>query len=433
MHMEEKQTRGALIHGRMRPVYSLNLVGAWMFTRHVRHRLTAYCDGELAWAQVRKVEAHLRNCPSCQALCDEIRAGAQWAEQLHRVSPPDGLWESVAREIRKPAHRSEPLQGLSSRSRFPRWPAGAAFTAGAIVTVVAAVLLMPAPERVSAADLLKQAEDVVGTMVQPGQVLHRRWSVRRTAVEPGAAPQISRWTMDVWHTGKNLNGSVSRLQNERGELMMADARLETPEGPRSYSYFSPLYPREPRGVTIEWFSDAERRSAVARLPPGQRELLERITRVTDEPLVLSESRNNRALIENPGSLTNAVVRREVSLVGGMEQSDKVFRVRVVYPRSPSVDWLADGTMTWSTSRVETICSIDARSHLASKYDSQAVRADGGRLAYLQELQLLRAEWPTADLAQVFRQSIPPGTPTRRIDAYEYLSGYAREAQASWPR
>src|SRR5258708_5432328 len=311
-----------------------------MFGRHARHRLAAYCDGELAWPQARMVEAHLRNCAACRALCDEIRTGAQWADGMHRVSPPDELWEAVAREIGKPRRPDRPRG--ATPGRLPLWSAAAAIAAAAL-------------------------------------------------------------------------------------------GLETADGPRSYSYFSPSYPRQPRGVTLEWYSDTEQRSAIARLPAGQRELLERIWRVTDEPLVVSESRSNRALIENPGSVTNAVVRREVSLVGGTEQTDKVFRVRVVYPQAPSVDWSSDGTMTWSTARVETICSIDARSHLASKYDSQALRADGGRLAYLQELELLRAEWPTADLAQMFRQSPPPATPTPPLTPHPHLSGYAREAQASWPR
>src|SRR5258708_22032226 len=141
-----------------------------MFGRHARHRLAAYCDGELAWPQARMVEAHLRNCAACRALCDEIRTGAQWADGMHRVSPPDELWEAVAREIGKPRRPDRPRG--ATPGRLPLWSAAAAIAAAALV-LVTAVLLMPAPTTpVSAENLLTQAEGVAGTMVQPGQALH---------------------------------------------------------------------------------------------------------------------------------------------------------------------------------------------------------------------------------------------------------------------
>jgi ferric-dicitrate binding protein FerR (iron transport regulator) len=68
-------------------------------TRHIAEQLSAYCDGELAEAERRFVEAHLRECSECSRSYEEVRLGARLASQLSLSQAPDSLWN----DLHKPA------------------------------------------------------------------------------------------------------------------------------------------------------------------------------------------------------------------------------------------------------------------------------------------------------------------------------------------
>ena len=77
-----------------------------MFTRHVSRQLAAHLDGRLAQPMAQHVELHLRECPRCQADCEQVRQGMAIMEQL---PAPDGggrgraprmrLWQVRAKEV----------------------------------------------------------------------------------------------------------------------------------------------------------------------------------------------------------------------------------------------------------------------------------------------------------------------------------------------
>src|SRR5437667_8337035 len=66
-----------------------------MFTRHVSQQLAAHLDGCLAQPKAQHVERHLRQCPRCQAECEQVRQGMAMVEHLPPVEAPEAIWWSI--------------------------------------------------------------------------------------------------------------------------------------------------------------------------------------------------------------------------------------------------------------------------------------------------------------------------------------------------
>ena len=65
------------------------------WTRHASRELGPYCDGQLAAARRRAVDAHLAECARCRAELDDIRFAAGLVRQLATVTPPASVWTSI--------------------------------------------------------------------------------------------------------------------------------------------------------------------------------------------------------------------------------------------------------------------------------------------------------------------------------------------------
>ena len=74
-----------------------------MFARHPTRRLVAYCDGQLAGAEARAIEAHVAGCDRCRRQCEEIRFAASVLRQLTVASPPSSVWNALDGRLRTPA------------------------------------------------------------------------------------------------------------------------------------------------------------------------------------------------------------------------------------------------------------------------------------------------------------------------------------------
>jgi hypothetical protein len=70
-----------------------------MFGEHVSRHLSAYCHGELAPAESRRVSEHLLRCTRCRREYDEVRLGADLARRLGPAEAPDDLWRDIAAAI----------------------------------------------------------------------------------------------------------------------------------------------------------------------------------------------------------------------------------------------------------------------------------------------------------------------------------------------
>jgi hypothetical protein len=68
-----------------------------MFSKHVSNDLSAYCHGELAAEEARRVGEHVMACARCRAELDEIKFGVKLAEQLPQYAAPETMWPELER------------------------------------------------------------------------------------------------------------------------------------------------------------------------------------------------------------------------------------------------------------------------------------------------------------------------------------------------
>jgi len=66
-----------------------------MFRKHVKRDLSAYCNGELAENESRRVSEHLLACQSCRREYEQISQGVRLAGELRKLSAPDEIWDAV--------------------------------------------------------------------------------------------------------------------------------------------------------------------------------------------------------------------------------------------------------------------------------------------------------------------------------------------------
>ena len=62
-----------------------------MFSKHVTKSLSAYCHGEVAAAESRRIAEHLIGCNRCRGQFEEIKLGVKLAERLPQLAAPDSL------------------------------------------------------------------------------------------------------------------------------------------------------------------------------------------------------------------------------------------------------------------------------------------------------------------------------------------------------
>ena len=66
--------------------------------QHVAEELSAYVDGELTQQQSQRVALHLKNCPACAELCDELAAQRQTLKQALWITPAENELQQLERE-----------------------------------------------------------------------------------------------------------------------------------------------------------------------------------------------------------------------------------------------------------------------------------------------------------------------------------------------
>ena len=103
-----------------------------MFTRHVRRRLSAYCNGELSAEESRRVREHLLRCRRCRDEYDEIKLGVELARQLPLVSAPQSIWNELERSL---------AAEVPAKSQARPWSFSPALSWGRIAVAVSLLLL----------------------------------------------------------------------------------------------------------------------------------------------------------------------------------------------------------------------------------------------------------------------------------------------------
>ena len=70
-----------------------------MFSQHVAKELSAYCNGEIASTESRRIAEHLIACSQCREQFEEIKLGVKLAERLPQLSAPDSLWHDLQSQL----------------------------------------------------------------------------------------------------------------------------------------------------------------------------------------------------------------------------------------------------------------------------------------------------------------------------------------------
>jgi hypothetical protein len=107
-----------------------------MFKNHVTKELSAYCHGELADEDSKRISEHLLSCRSCRDEFEQIKLGVSLANHLPLVSAPESMWSEIEALLDK-----EPIAAASqyfSRSST-KWLGLAAAAATLILVGISVV------------------------------------------------------------------------------------------------------------------------------------------------------------------------------------------------------------------------------------------------------------------------------------------------------
>jgi anti-sigma factor RsiW len=69
---------------------------------HIREeQISAYIDHQLNAEETLALEAHLRDCPDCRAVLDEMKGMTSLFREAERVEPSPFLWSRIALNLRE--------------------------------------------------------------------------------------------------------------------------------------------------------------------------------------------------------------------------------------------------------------------------------------------------------------------------------------------
>ncbi len=109
--------------------------------------LTDYIDGNLKGRALEKIEQHLKSCPSCRMLAEELRATGKLFRAVLQEAAPSGVWHKIHAEISAAPVRSHFPETILAYVRYylsHLKPAVAIASAAVLLLfVLAAVRLMP--------------------------------------------------------------------------------------------------------------------------------------------------------------------------------------------------------------------------------------------------------------------------------------------------
>ena len=194
-----------------------------MLTRHVSRKLARYCDGQLAAAEARAVEAHLASCARCRAERDEIRFAAGLLRQLKVISPPDALWSNIASQVER--GRRRPAMPLR-----PAW----AWAALLAIAIVGTMWVLRTPARPWQVASLSDGPAVTRTMAAGEWVeTDGRSRARITVgtigtvdVEPGTRVQLGSVRPDEYRLAL-AGGTISARISAPPRLFVVDTPAST--------------------------------------------------------------------------------------------------------------------------------------------------------------------------------------------------------------
>src|SRR2546425_6447645 len=108
-----------------------------MFSKHVTKNLSAYCHGEVAAEESRRIAEHLIGCNRCRRQFEEIKLGVKLAERLPQLAAPDSLWLDLQSSLDRETNHNRIEPSKQSRFSLKLWQPGfAGVAAGLLLSAV---------------------------------------------------------------------------------------------------------------------------------------------------------------------------------------------------------------------------------------------------------------------------------------------------------
>jgi hypothetical protein len=307
-----------------------------------REQLDDFLCGELLVETSQEILRHLAQCPDCQQAferCQDLRrrlarvVAAEAPEPLRarileqigampsglpagrrtstsRTPPPVGARDaSPALRFGTPSTFSRlggvrrlfenVIAGVTAGSRAFRWPVRVALTSrvkitGAVLALaVVAVLLMldSGSGTLSAAEVLRRADDHMAKLLKPGQVLYCRWHTSYVVRAGGSPPLTVSYVKEEWAEGSAPGRVAGRWLLPDGRLALAVWMTPESGGLRARWFNAGLLPSltepDPEDsvpAVYVWPNDQELWSAAVGYPERDRESLLESVRL-QEPIV----------------------------------------------------------------------------------------------------------------------------------------------------
>lgn len=206
-----------------------------MFGNHYSQKLSAYCLGELASEESRRVAEHLLHCRQCRKEWEEIKFGAQLAGRLSnevvQANPaaPESLWREIEKELDRPPRK------LSFELASIKFTPGRV-AAGAILALVIGVLILrlyprgPGPALPDLPNLpawdvaLLEGEARIGgrRVNKTDRLAQGEWLVTGDA----ARAQISVGMIGEVKVAPNSRVRLVQAGEEKNQLSLAQGKLE---------------------------------------------------------------------------------------------------------------------------------------------------------------------------------------------------------------
>ena len=150
--------------------------------KHDKEKLFLSIDGALGEAEERELSAHLRECPDCRRIHDEMKAVKEDMSHLKKVSAPPDFAAGVLRQLRK--------EKEEKRASFVFFPWAAAAAAGIMIVSLLVFYSQEKPGKT----MLAMKADVSGTAVSGKRMEgmakeYKRADKVRMASKDEAAPE----------------------------------------------------------------------------------------------------------------------------------------------------------------------------------------------------------------------------------------------------
>jgi hypothetical protein len=412
------------------PGHSWRLRGQALRLQHLTdEQLLQVADGELNASIASEASDHLRSCWICRTRLEEYEeAIASVVVYRHHgltACPParpgarDRYIAALKSAARKHATGLEkPAVPARTWVGHVAWaPAG--LVALALVAAAATLLWRVSPQSLSASDVIRRADDALGTMVEPGQVLHRRWAATFTVRVAGEAPAEYRREYKEWVQVTPRRLAV-RAYLPNGRLQSASWTVPDGTSVRRWLYSSGtglmLAKAERAPLLLAWPSDGDlARESVRYSSATQRAVDLDLSAETITPERLLE-RGFRRISDRADARGTAV---PVRLANGRHG----YRVEVHVPNYPMFGLRDNGIDAVRTDWTATL-AVDEDDYLV-RWCVIDVRLPNGDTVSAR-FDMIRWEKVSASAVEdLFSFEPPPGTTTIRLQASDVLTAAER--------